>query len=290
MGAAQRATEAIKGLAAETAKFREESKLLTEQLERQVGAAEAARLKVEQSLSAAERFNYQLNKMGEGVQGIALSIEQAGQALKGMATAVEQIQDSAHKGDEAVAEVLKKLDAIAAHGLDGGFINTVVNRWKEGLIDVDGGTKELKAQLDAVFQAMQIISVQGGGFMGDIMKQILDAQRALNALQGGIKDMQEGAGEMDWGGPGEGAGKQRAEGASTEAGVDGAAGFSDTAGSSSIGGNQSGPTSSGELTGFNDRPRGLVASAINLGPGGTTVAEQARILRELQRQIRMKRR
>jgi len=286
MGAAQRATSAINGLAAATAKAREESAQLTKKKKKQVGAAEAARLAVERGLSASERFNYQLNKMGEGVQGIALSIEQAGQALKGMAVVVEQVQDSAHKGDVAVEEMLKKLDAIAKNNLDGGFINTVTNKFKEGLIDA----AEMKRQLDAVFQAMQVINAQGSGFMGDIMKQILDAQRALNALQGGIEKLQDGAGAMDWGGPGEGAGKKREQGASTEAGVGGAAGFSDTAGSSSTGGNQTGPTSSSGLTGFNDQPRGLVASAINLGAGGTTAAEQARILRELQRQIRMLRR
>lgn len=134
-------------------------------------------------------------------------------------------------------------------------------------------------------------SMNTSGWLGDLDKLILDVTRKVNALHGGIEELQQGAGAMDWGGPGEGAGKKKADGTArtTEAGR-GDSGTGD-AGSSSTGWNQTGATNASERTGFGaSQQRGLVASAIDLGQGGATVEERARILRELMANIRRLRR
>lgn len=271
------AADGMKRLADETAKFRAESELLTAQLEKQVGAAEAARLAIERGLSAAERFTYQMNKMGDGVQGIALSVEQAGVALKNMAEAVDQAQEKISNGNEKIKGLLEEIDKVASDSKIELYINTVTNRFKEGLIDID----EYKRQLAAVFEGLSRINAQGGGFLGDLTNQALTLEQILQRLQD----------EMKGGGGGEsGGGAGSAPGRTSEAGVGGAAGFSGTSGSSSTGA-QTGPTNSSGLTGLGaNQQRGLVSSAIDLGPGGHTAAERARILRELQDQIRRLRR
>lgn len=256
------------------------SERLTRQLERQKDAAEKAKKAHEESKRSAEEAREaadavivagrHVERMGEGVRGIALDAAQTTAALMSMAQVVGQVTDSVHKGDAAVGEMLKKLDAVATANLDGGFINTVVNKFKEGIIDAG----EMKRQLDAVFQAMSVINAQGEQFMGDITKQILDAQRALNALQGGIENLQEGAGAMDWGGAGPGAGAAPASGAPEGEQVASAFG-----GASGAGGN-------GSTWGRGS----LVSSAIDAGAGGARAAERARILRLLEAEIRRIRR
>jgi len=267
------------GLSAATAgmkRLRDEADALTASLEKQVGAAEAARLAIERGLSAAERFTSQMNKMGEGVQGIALSVEQAGVALKGMAEAVDQAQEKISNGNEKIKGLLEEIDAVASDSRIELYINTVTNRFKEGLIDID----EYKRQLAAVFEGLSRINAQGGGFLGDLTNQALTLEQILQRLQ---DEMKNGGSGGSAAGPG-----ARAPGRTTEAGR-GDSGTGD-AGSSSTGRNQTGAANASERTGFNDSPRSLVASAIDLGQGGATVEERARILRELMANIRRLRR
>ena len=159
------------------------------------------------------------------------------------------------------------------------------------LADLAKGLAENKISLgEFVQEVTKLQTLNASGWLGDLNKLILETTRAVNALNGGIEELQQGAGEMDWGGPGTGAGQERADdGPGAGAGIGGSGGGA--AGATSTGGG-GGPNSTAGMTLFNEGAgaRGLVASNIHVSSIGVTRQDRARILRELKDRARRLRR
>lgn len=250
------AADGVEKLAEKTAKLREESDKLTTSLQNQAAAAEKARSASAEALSLAQRASVEIQKLGDGVQGVALSIDMAGQALKGMAVAVGQVQEQISKGNKDVQDLLKQIDEVAHDTKAEGYINGLVNKFKEGQIDAE----QLRQMLAELLRGLSVVNAQGSGFLGDLQKQGLDLEALIQRLKDEMSSAKNGT-SQDAPSPG-GAGPN-------EALSDGGSGFS--------GGGA----------------KRLVATAIDLGSGRPTAsnaAQRARILHQLAQNTRNTRR